>query len=207
MDFDLLGLCAHPDDAELVMGGTLIRHARRGRRIALVDLTRGEMGSRGTPEIRAREAADSARILGVGHRETLGLPDARLTVGEREKDAVVGVLRRRAWSSFTFSGLGLLALTVGFVFAATGYYNLTYVQAQGRYLFPAMGPIALLFVRGLREVVAPRHAGIVFFVQHPRLMGVIHCDERVDRLFKKFQRLGAGDKGRRHSHPPRMRDV
>ena len=76
MDFDLLGLCAHPDDAELVMGGTLIRHARRGRRIALVDLTRGEMGSRGTPEIRAREAADSARILGVGHRETLGLPPA-----------------------------------------------------------------------------------------------------------------------------------
>jgi bacillithiol biosynthesis deacetylase BshB1 len=94
MDFDIAGICAHPDDAELVMGGTLIRHARQGRRLALVDLTRGEMGSRGTPEIRAAEAAEAARILGVAHRETLGLPDARLTVGEREKDAVVGVLRR-----------------------------------------------------------------------------------------------------------------
>jgi bacillithiol biosynthesis deacetylase BshB1 len=93
-DFDLAGICAHPDDAELVMGGTLIREARRGRRIALVDLTRGEAGSRGTPEIRAREAAEAARVLGVEHRESLGLPDARLTVGEREKDAVVGALRR-----------------------------------------------------------------------------------------------------------------
>ena len=94
MDFDLAGICAHPDDAELVMGGTLIRHARQGRRIALVDLTRGEAGSRGTPEIRAGEAAEAARILGVTHRESLGLPDARLTVGEQEKDAVVGALRR-----------------------------------------------------------------------------------------------------------------
>jgi bacillithiol biosynthesis deacetylase BshB1 len=93
-DFDVAGICAHPDDAELVMGGTLIREARRGRRVALVDLTRGEAGSRGTPEIRAREAAEAARLLGAAHRESLGLPDARLTVGEREKDAVVGVLRR-----------------------------------------------------------------------------------------------------------------
>ena len=94
MDFDVAGICAHPDDAELVMGGTHLREARRGRRLALVDLTRGEAGSRGTPEMREREAAEAARILGVAHRESLGLPDARLTVGEREKDAVVGALRR-----------------------------------------------------------------------------------------------------------------
>jgi bacillithiol biosynthesis deacetylase BshB1 len=93
-DFDIAGICAHPDDAELVMGGTLIREAARGRRIALVDMTRGEAGSRGTPELRAEEAQQAARILGVAHRESLGLPDARLTVGEREKDAVVAVLRR-----------------------------------------------------------------------------------------------------------------
>jgi bacillithiol biosynthesis deacetylase BshB1 len=92
--FDVAGICAHPDDAELVMGGTLIREAARGRRVALVDLTRGEAGSRGTPELREREAAEAARIMGVAHRESLGLPDARLTVGEREKDAVVGALRR-----------------------------------------------------------------------------------------------------------------
>lgn len=93
-DFDIAGICAHPDDAELVMGGTLVREAARGRRIALVDLTRGEAGSRGTPELRAREAAAAAQILGVAHRESLGLPDARLAVGEKEKDAVVAALRR-----------------------------------------------------------------------------------------------------------------
>ncbi len=94
MDFDLLGLCAHPDDAELVMGGTLALAAARGRRLALVDLTRGESGSRGTPEVRADEAAEAARRLGVEHRENLGLPDGGLQVIPAYKDAVVGVLRR-----------------------------------------------------------------------------------------------------------------
>ena len=92
--FDVAGFCAHPDDAELVMGGTVALEARRGRRVALLDLTRGESGSRGTPELRAEEAAAAAHILGVAHRESLGLPDARLTVGVAEKDAVVGALRR-----------------------------------------------------------------------------------------------------------------
>ena len=76
------------------MGGTLAREAARGRRIALVDLTRGEAGSRGTPETRAAEAEEAARILGVVQRESLGLPDARLAVIEEHKDPVVGALRR-----------------------------------------------------------------------------------------------------------------
>lgn len=92
--FEIAGICAHPDDAELIMGGTLAREASRGRRIALVDLTRGECGSRGTPEQRAAEAAEAARILGVAHRESLGLPDARLTPTPEQKDAVVEALRR-----------------------------------------------------------------------------------------------------------------
>jgi bacillithiol biosynthesis deacetylase BshB1 len=92
--YDIVGVCAHPDDAELVMGGVLARESGRGRRVALVDLTRGECGSRGTPEVRAREAAESARVLGAAHRESLGLPDARLTTGQVERDAVVEVLRR-----------------------------------------------------------------------------------------------------------------
>ena len=58
--FDIAGICAHPDDAELVMGGTLAAEASRGRRVALVDLTRGESGSRGTPETRAAEAREAA---------------------------------------------------------------------------------------------------------------------------------------------------
>lgn len=92
--FDIAGICAHPDDAELVMGGTLALEASRGRRVALVDLTRGESGSRGTPEIRASEAAEAARILGVAHRESLGLPDSRLEVTPDQKDVIVGALRR-----------------------------------------------------------------------------------------------------------------
>ncbi len=93
-DFDVAGICAHPDDAELVMGGTLAAEAARGRRVAVVDLTRGEMGSRGTEETRAREALDAARILGVAHRESLGLPDARLAPTTEQKDVVVAALRR-----------------------------------------------------------------------------------------------------------------
>ncbi len=93
-DFDVAGICAHPDDAELIMGGTLAREASQGRRVALVDLTRGESGSRGTPETRAAEAAEAARILGVAHRESLGLPDARLSPTPEQKDVVVAALRR-----------------------------------------------------------------------------------------------------------------
>jgi bacillithiol biosynthesis deacetylase BshB1 len=92
--FDIAGICAHPDDAELVMGGTLALHAARGRRIALVDLTRGESGSRGTPAIRAAEAAEAARVLGVAHRESLTLPDGGLTNTTEQKDPIVEALRR-----------------------------------------------------------------------------------------------------------------
>ena len=92
--FDIAAVCAHPDDAELVMGGTIAREAARGRRIALVDLTRGESGSRGTPETRAAEAAEAARILGAAHRESLGLPDAKLQVVPEHKDPMVAAIRR-----------------------------------------------------------------------------------------------------------------
>ena len=93
-DFDLAAFFAHPDDAELVVGGTLAREAARGRRVAIVDLTRGESGSRGTPEGRAAEAAEAARVLGVAHRESLGLPDSRLVAVPEQRDLVVGALRR-----------------------------------------------------------------------------------------------------------------
>lgn len=93
-EFDVAGICAHPDDAELVMGGTLAAEAARGRRVALVDLTRGENGSRGTPDVRAAEAAAAAGILHVEHRETLGLPDGRLAATPEQEDVLVGALRR-----------------------------------------------------------------------------------------------------------------
>ena len=93
-DFDIAAVCAHPDDAELVMGGTLALEAARGRRVAMIDLTRGESGTRGTPETRATEAAEAARILGALHRESLGLPDGLLAVLPEHKDPLVGAIRR-----------------------------------------------------------------------------------------------------------------
>jgi bacillithiol biosynthesis deacetylase BshB1 len=92
--FELAAVCAHPDDAELVMGGTIALEAARGRRVCLVDLTRGESGSRGTPQTRAAEAAEAARVLGAAHRESLGLPDARLADTTEQKDVLVEALRR-----------------------------------------------------------------------------------------------------------------
>ena len=77
--YDIAAICAHPDDAELVMGGTIARAAAAGRRVAMVDLTRGESGTRGTPETRAEEAAAAAKILGALHRESLSLPDGSLS--------------------------------------------------------------------------------------------------------------------------------
>ncbi len=91
---EIAAICAHPDDAELVMGGTLARETARGRRVCLIDLTRGESGSRGTPEGRAAEALEAARILGVAHRESLGLPDARLADLPEQRDPLVEALRR-----------------------------------------------------------------------------------------------------------------
>jgi bacillithiol biosynthesis deacetylase BshB1 len=92
---DIAGFCAHPDDAELIMGGTLARESGAGRRVALVDLTRGENGSRGTPETRAAEATEAARILGVSHRESLDLPDAALSASSVEqRDVIVAAIRR-----------------------------------------------------------------------------------------------------------------
>lgn len=90
---DVLAIAAHPDDAELSCGGTLAGCVRRGYRVAILDLTRGEMATRGTPETRAREAARAARLLGVHHRENLGLPDSALEVTTKSKRAVAARLR------------------------------------------------------------------------------------------------------------------
>jgi bacillithiol biosynthesis deacetylase BshB1 len=76
MKLDLLAIAAHPDDVELTCGGTLIKMADRGYKVGILDLTAGEMGSRGTPNTRAREAAKAAKILGAKWRGNLGVPDS-----------------------------------------------------------------------------------------------------------------------------------
>jgi len=93
MRLDLLAIAAHPDDVELTCGGTLLKAADQGYKTGILDLTKGEMGSRGTPETRLKEAAKAARILRVAHRENLGLPDAGLEVNERYKLAVATRIR------------------------------------------------------------------------------------------------------------------
>ncbi|HEX4029937.1 MAG TPA: bacillithiol biosynthesis deacetylase BshB1 [Terracidiphilus sp.] len=75
---DVLAVAAHRDDVEQTCGGTLLRMAARGLRTAILDLTRGEAGTRGTAEERAREADEAARILGVGWRQALSMPDGAI---------------------------------------------------------------------------------------------------------------------------------
>lgn len=76
--YEIVAFGPHPDDVEIGLGGTLALHAARGERVAIVDLTRGEMGSAGTPEQRLAEGEAAARILGVSLRLNLGLPDRGL---------------------------------------------------------------------------------------------------------------------------------
>ena len=75
MKLDILAIAAHPDDIELACSGTLASHRDMGYKVGILDLTKGEMGTRGTPEIRMQEAEASAEILGLSARENLGFKD------------------------------------------------------------------------------------------------------------------------------------
>jgi bacillithiol biosynthesis deacetylase BshB1 len=91
---DLLAIGAHPDDAELTCGGTLIRAARAGYRTAVIDLTGGETGTHGSRSVRAHEAARAAQVLGLAERVNAGLPDAGLHNTDQTRRAVVELIRR-----------------------------------------------------------------------------------------------------------------
>jgi bacillithiol biosynthesis deacetylase BshB1 len=91
---DALFFDAHADDIELSCGGTIAKFVRDGRRVGIVDLTRGEMGTRGTPSTRLREARTSARILGAAFREQLDLGDGGLRTGREEEMEIIDVIRR-----------------------------------------------------------------------------------------------------------------
>jgi N-acetylglucosamine malate deacetylase 1 len=93
MKLDLLAIAAHPDDAELTCGGTLWKMAQRGYKTGILDLTAGEMGTRGSPESRAKEAAKAANLLGVKWRETLGVPDSDVQPLRQHKLRLASVIR------------------------------------------------------------------------------------------------------------------
>ncbi|MDX1675782.1 MAG: bacillithiol biosynthesis deacetylase BshB1 [Longimicrobiales bacterium] len=90
---DLLAIVAHPDDAELLCGGSLIRAADAGRRTGVLDLTGGEAGTRGSAALREDEAAKAAEILGLATRRVAGLPDGALENTPAARNAVAAVLR------------------------------------------------------------------------------------------------------------------
>jgi bacillithiol biosynthesis deacetylase BshB1 len=94
MKLDVLAIAAHPDDVELTCGGTLLKMAQRGYKTGILDLTEGEMGTRGSPKTRAKEAARAAKILKVSWRGTLGVPDSDVQPTRQNKLRLAGVIRK-----------------------------------------------------------------------------------------------------------------
>src|SRR5580765_4177082 len=95
MNLDILAIAAHRDDVEQTCGGTLLKMAERGHRTGILDLTQGEMGTRGSAEERAAEAAEAARILRVSWREALDIPDGRVENNWENRLKVARVIREQ----------------------------------------------------------------------------------------------------------------
>jgi bacillithiol biosynthesis deacetylase BshB1 len=92
---DVIFFGAHADDVELSCGGTVAKFVKDGLRIGIVDLTRGEMGTRGTPQTRKREAANAAKALGATFRESLDFGDGNLQIGREQELQIIEILRAR----------------------------------------------------------------------------------------------------------------
>jgi len=91
---DILALAAHPDDVELCCSGTLIKHINNGYKAGIVDFTKGEMGTRGTPELRLQEADNAGKIMGLSARENLGFKDTYFTNDDDHKIKIIEVIRK-----------------------------------------------------------------------------------------------------------------
>jgi len=94
MKIDILAFGAHPDDVELGCGGTIAKLISEGKKCAIIDLTKGELGTRGTDETRKEEAEESARILGISARENLGMKDGFLVNSEEYQLEIVKMIRK-----------------------------------------------------------------------------------------------------------------
>ena len=94
MKLDILALAAHPDDVELSCAGTLIKAIQSGKKAGIVDFTKGELGTRGTPEIRLAEAEASAKIMGLSARENLGFRDGFFKNDEEHQLEVIRMIRK-----------------------------------------------------------------------------------------------------------------
>ncbi|MGA0556703.1 bacillithiol biosynthesis deacetylase BshB1 [Larkinella sp. VNQ87] len=94
MKLDVLVIAVHPDDAELGCSGTILSLIAQGKKVGIVDLTRGELGTRGTPEIRLQEAEEAARVLGLSARDNLGFRDGFFRNDEEHQLALIEVIRQ-----------------------------------------------------------------------------------------------------------------
>jgi len=90
----ILAIAVHPDDLELGAGGTLAKHAQMGQAVGIVDLTKGELGTRGTPELRVEEAANASKILGLAVRENLAMRDGFLVNDEAHQLEIIKYIRK-----------------------------------------------------------------------------------------------------------------
>jgi bacillithiol biosynthesis deacetylase BshB1 len=93
MKVDVLAIAAHPDDIEMTCGGTILSLVAQGKTVAGVDLTRGELGTRGTPEIRLKESEEGARIMNLAARENMGFRDAFFRNDEEHQMALIPIIR------------------------------------------------------------------------------------------------------------------
>ncbi|MFC5270091.1 bacillithiol biosynthesis deacetylase BshB1 [Adhaeribacter terreus] len=94
MKLDILAFAAHPDDAELSCAGTLLSHIAQGKKVGIVDLTRGELGTRGTPEIRSQESEAATKIMGIHVRENLGMADGFFENDKPHRLKVIQAIRK-----------------------------------------------------------------------------------------------------------------
>jgi len=94
MKLDILAIGSHPDDVELGCSGTLINEIRKGKKVGIIDLTQGELGTRGTIETRYQEAADSAKIMGVAVRENLKMRDGFFRNDEEHQMQLIQIIRK-----------------------------------------------------------------------------------------------------------------
>jgi len=94
MKLDILVIAAHPDDAELACSGTVAAQVAKGYKVGILDLTKGEMGTRGTPEIRMQESAEASKILGLDVRENLGFKDIYFKDDDSHRLEIVKIIRK-----------------------------------------------------------------------------------------------------------------
>ena len=94
MKTDILFIVAHPDDVELCSAGTVFKHIAQGATIGIVDLTRGELGTRGNADLRAEEARRASEIMGIAFRENLGLRDGFFDLSESNKMPIIKAIRK-----------------------------------------------------------------------------------------------------------------